>query len=85
MGLWSVLLLPFAFLAAAVGAVTMGPAKGTWLPVLPTDEELRNDMPPLTWRTAFHWLKNIAVECVRKDPHWWAKAFSLALLLAIIN
>lgn len=83
--LWLVLLLPFAFLAAAVGAITMGPRKGTWLPVLPTVEELQYDMPPLSWRTANHWLKNIAVECVRKDPHWWAKALSLALLLAIIN
>ena len=78
-----VLVLPFAFLAAAIGALTMGPIKGTWFPVLPTAEELRNDMPPLSWRTANHWLKNIAVECVRKDPHWWAKILSLSTLASV--
>lgn len=75
------ILLPFAFIAAAIGFFTMGPTKGRWLPVWPTAERIAYAMPPLTWRTANHWLKNIMVECVRADPQWWAKF--LAMVIAI--
>lgn len=68
-------LLPLAFIATAVGFLTLGPVKGRWLPVWPTAERIAYEMPPLSWRTANHWLKNIMVECVRADPQWWGKFF----------
>lgn len=80
----SVLLLPFAFIAAALGFLTMGPVKGRWLPIMPTAERLSYEMPPLSWRTANHWLKNLAVECVRADPQWWCKFLSLVIVVQAV-
>ena len=81
--LTSILLTPFAFIAMAIGFLTLGPIKGRWLPNWPTEEDFLEGMPPLTWRTANHWLKNIAVEIVKKDPEYWAKIlfFVIAVLL----
>lgn len=80
------LVLPFAVIAAAIGFLTIGPSKGRWLPNWPTTADFTDDMPPLTWKTANHWLKNIAVEIVKKDPEYWAKCFSFVtcVLLAFL-
>lgn len=75
------LVLPFAWFATAIGGFTMGPAKGMWKPQWPSDEAFTDDMPPLTIWTLNHWLKNIMVECVRRDPQYWAKMLSMIILI----
>jgi hypothetical protein len=82
----SALLLPLAIVCTGISFLWLGFSKkedGTrksWLPDPPSHERLMKGMPAITWRTAFHWLVNIAVEWVRADPQWWAKFLFFCLV-----
>lgn len=82
------LLIPFALIASAVAFLRMpwkrDEKRGNirWiLPRWPTPERFVEKMPPLTWKTANHYLVNILVELVRADPQWWAKCFALLVVV----
>ena len=81
--LMTAFLLPIALLASAVSFPAMLFERA--FPRWPSSEALIRGMPRLTWRTAYHHLKNITTECVRADAQWWSKFFCFALLVAVLT
>jgi hypothetical protein len=78
------LALPLACLAAGLSFLWLGLLKGRWLPEWPAPGRLTANMPPLTIRTAGHWLVNVMVEAVRADPQWWSKCLCFLVIVAAI-